>query len=239
MCDETSSTSIATENKILHISNLNQTDYAVTPAEVSKLRDVMLSKPKVLSFRGGEPMMVPYIREVLYWAVDQGLLDKTLVHITTNGTKMTHEWAQLISRIPSVRVMLSIDAVGKLYEYIRFGAKWSDVETAARELSRMPNVNLVIHAVLQNLNILAITNLVDWCKENSYYFQYGVVMTPAIFAPGNLPPGLLNMVDTDFSVPPMDDEVLWANFKQEIKLRDKHRRVSVLDVVPELIPYWE
>lgn len=238
MCDEMSSTSIATENKILNISKINQSDYAVTPDEVSKLRDILLAKPKVLNFRGGEPMMIPYIKEMLRWAVDQGLLDQTLVHITTNGTKMNSEWAQLISRIPSVRVMLSIDAVGELYEYIRFGAKWSEVEAAARTLSQMPNVNLVIHAVLQNLNALAFTKLVDWCKDNRYYFQHGVVMTPDIFNPGNLPSELLTKVSEEFSVTPIDDQALWEKFKQEINIRDKHRNVSILDVIPELRPYW-
>ena len=72
--------------------------------EVEKIKEWVKTKPRLINLRGGEPMMVPEIKEILKWALDNNLLDSTEVHITTNGTKLDSEWLELLQSINKLRV---------------------------------------------------------------------------------------------------------------------------------------
>lgn len=238
MCDEIASSAIATENKKLNISRVKNEDFAVTNEEVSRLRQIILNNPEKINFRGGEPLLIPEIKNLLLWALDQDLLSDTQVHITTNGTKLTPEWLEILHKIPKLRVMLSVDAVGDLYEYMRHGAKWDKVEAHAKILSEIPGIDFLVFGVLQNINVLKFHELEHWCKKNGYYLMVENIADPDIFSIGNFPEKLLDMVNFSKSVKPLNNTELWGKFVKEINTRDKLRKVSILDVIPELEPFW-
>lgn len=250
MCHERNSSSIATENKIIKISKINQSDYDVGEKELDKIKDLILTKPKIINFRGGESLMVPNIKEILKWGLDNNLLDDTVVHITTNGTKLTDEWVTLLTRFKKLRIMLSVDGVGKVNNYIRFGSKWEDVDKAASRLSKLPNVNFVVHATLSSLNVMHFDQLILWCQRNNYFLDYSLLTIPKTFEIGALPPELLDeakrrlaMVDSSVAREILKTLVTVQHigieeFQNEIKLRDNIRKVSILDIIPELGPYW-
>ena len=118
-------------------------------------------------------------------------------------------------------------------------------------MSTIPEVNLFRHATLSNLNILSIGNLVNWCDENNYYFQYDTVIKPDQFNPSNLPYKLLDLARERLSTinNPIAKQIMlishnklndayWNKFKDEITMRDQIRSNSILSVIPELEPYW-
>lgn len=250
MCHEQNSSSIATENKLIKISKINQSDYDVGEGELDKIKDLILTKPKIINFRGGESLMVPNIKEILKWGLDENLFDDTVIHITTNGTKLTDEWVALLTRFKKLRIMLSVDGVGKINDYIRFGSKWADVDEAASKLSRIPNVNFVVHATLSSLNVMHFDQLILWCQRNNYFLDFAILTIPKTFDIGTLPPELLAearrrlaMVDSSIAREILKTLVTVQHigieeFHNEIKLRDNIRKVSILDIIPELGPYW-
>lgn len=250
MCNEQNSSSIATENKSIKISKINQSDYDVGEQEFSRIKDLILSKPKLLNFRGGETLMVPNIKEILKWGLDENLLDDTVVHLTTNGTKLTEEWVSILTRFKKLRIMMSVDGVGATNDYIRFGSRWADVDAAAKRLSSLPNVSFIVHATLSSLNVMNISELIAWCQENNYFLDIAVLTTPSSFSLSVLPSELIDEAkrrlmnnDSDAS-----KEILKTlvnvkylgieRFREEVKMRDDIRKVSILNIIPELGPYW-
>jgi sulfatase maturation enzyme AslB (radical SAM superfamily) len=251
MCFETESSSIYSENKTLKIHQINSKDYAVTSEEITQVKEWIKTQPRLINLRGGEPFIVPEIKRLLKWAIDSKLLANTQVHITTNGTRLDSEWLDILTAIPQLRVMVSIDAVGELNDYIRFGSKWETIEKNVQAISAIPRVELVVHASIQNLNILSIGQLINWCRENNYYLDYQMVTTPCMFSVANLPTELLEQAKTGLSQ--IDHKVahellsvlnyyqpidLWDILQTEINLRDTIRNTSVTEVIPKFKDYW-
>lgn len=248
MCNESDSSAILTENKILKISNYDQKDFTLTDTQLQEIKTLLESKPKMINFRGGEPMMVPQIKKLLEWAVEQNLLTDTSLHLTTNGTQYTDEWHTLLQKFKDVRVMLSVDAVGKLNDYIRHGSTWEDIEYTAKKISSLPNVYFLIHCTIQNLNILFVDELIAWCKQNNYYFDNNFVTSPDIYQINNLPAELLVKAKNKLQLVhkeladaisvPVSDKSKWHQFCHEINVKDQHRKSNILDVIPEFKEYW-
>lgn len=246
MCSEGSSSSILAENKLLKINTSGSRDYSITVKEIQEMKTWMQSKPKMIRLCGGEPMMVAEIKQAIQWGLSNGLLDNTELHITTNATKLDDEWLDILSKIKNLRIMISVDAVGQLNDYIRYGSDWDTIVTNIEKMSQIPNVNLVIHATIQNLNILYIDKLILWCKEHNYYFDYGLIEQPAIYSLSNLPMELIEQAKENLkdnktfltlleNVEPTNS---WEELKKEINMRDAFRKTSIINVIPEFKEYW-
>ena len=250
MCSEIESSSIQSENKVLKIQVIDSADYTVTPGEIEQLQAWIKTKPQVINLRGGEPLIVPEIKRLLKWAIDSKLIDNTLIHITTNATRLTQDWLEILTAIPKLRLMASVDAVGPLNDYIRSGSDWAIIETNIKALSLIPNVELIVHAAVQNLNILAMGELISWCRQHNYYLQYQLVTYPEIFRVSNLPAQLIAQAKTTLGQ--IDSKVarelvtildqpkteLWNELQTEIDFKDALRKTSILDTIPEFRDHW-
>ena len=252
MCDEINSSSMLTENKILKINRINQDEYKITSEQIDKIKEWIKTRPRLIRFRGGETFMTPEIKSILRWALDNYLIDETEIHITTNGTKLDAEWLGILNSIKKLRIMASVDAVGSLNEYIRYGSKWDQMEFNIKTISEIPNINFMIHTTVMNLNILHIDQLIAWCNANNYTLDYGILNRPVYYQVHNFPKILLdraknklietknaerflNILKTNI----VKDSNSWAMFKQEITMRDAIRKNSIFDVLPELKEYWD
>ena len=250
MCVETESSGIHSENKTLKIHQINGTDYKVTPEEITQIEEWIKTQPQLINLRGGEPLVVPEIKRLLKWAIDSKLLDNTQVHITTNATRLDSEWLDILNAIPNLRVMVSVDAVGQLNDYIRFGSDWTTIEENVKAISKIPNVTLLVHAAVQNLNILSFDQLIKWCEEQGYYLGYQIVTYPKIFSVTNLPKELIEQAKTKLSIinSTVAQELvnilhnpqinLWAELQHEINLRDMIRKTSIINTITEFKEYW-
>lgn len=253
MCSELESSSILSENKILKIANANQADYKVTKYEMQQLTNFLYTKPRLINLRGGEPLLVPEIKTILTHAIENNLVNETIMHLTTNGTKFDDEWLHILSQFKDVRIQLSIDGINKTAEYIRYGCNWEQIENNITKIKALPNVNLFIHTTVSNLNLLSIGEVIQWCADHNHHFQFDTVMYPVQFSINNLPPelGLLARQRLSMIEHPAADNLLtlldkiqstytiqWNKFKQEITMRDNHRGNNILDVIPEFKAYW-
>jgi sulfatase maturation enzyme AslB (radical SAM superfamily) len=245
MCNEEESSTYLSENKQLKISVIDQTDYKVTAIEIDRIKEWIATKPKRINFRGGEPMMVAEIKQLLQWAIVNNLLDNTEIYITTNLTKLDDEWEDILRSIKHLKLMVSIDSIGPLSEYIRYGSSWNRVESNVLKVKSITN-NIIVHAVVQNLNILHIDQLIKWCARQQLFLDTEVLLGPAILKLNNLPQTLLDIAReklstvgaTELMSQCVEDMSEWTNFKKEIELRDEVRSTSIFNVLPELKEYW-
>ena len=256
MCHGGSSSAIVSENKILQLIKREQKSYNFEQAEIDSVKEWLLTKPRSINLRGGELFMVPEIKEILQFMVTNNLDKSVNVHITTNGTKFTSEWKELLSTFSNLRIMLSLDSVGKMNDYIRFGSDWNKLEYITNDISSMPNISFIIHATIMNLNILSIDKLISWCDQHNYPFNYDFLQIPPIMQVKNFPQQLIDLAKQNLtnindlnghankilsvlnSLELLNDQIEWQKFKDEINMKDKFRKNNILDVVPELIPYW-
>lgn len=248
MCHEDESSSIYAENKKLNIHIINNDDYKVTVTEVEHIKEWLNTGPKRIIFRGGEPFMSLEIKQILQWALSNNLLDQTEIWITTNITKLDDDWVEILKSIANLKIMLSLDSIGRLSEYIRFGSNWPTVENNIRRLKSITD-NIIVHAVIQNLNILYVDELIVWCNNNNLLLDTEFLLGPEIYRFNNLPQPLLDCAFDKLTAvgavslaslieKNKEDLSKWNEFKQEVSMRDNIRKTSIVDVLPELKEYW-
>ena len=187
MCDEHNSSMILAENQKLAIAVRNQREFAWTETAFENLQQLLNSTPKVVNLRGGETLFNKRILELIEnFPADK--LNRTLLHLTTNGTVWTEQWSKALSKFRSVRMMLSVDAVGSLDEYIRYPTKFAQVEQNIKQIVECKNIKPIIHTTVQNLNIMHIGQIIKWAKNMNIHLMLDLLVRPDYLEITNLPP---------------------------------------------------
>jgi MoaA/NifB/PqqE/SkfB family radical SAM enzyme len=89
----------------------------------SRLPDI-----KQFDFYGGEPFMSKKMWELLKTAEDTGVAHDIELHYNTNGTHFPLEEMQAWRSFREINVSFSIDGIGDQFEYMRYPAKWAEVD---------------------------------------------------------------------------------------------------------------
>lgn len=244
MCDEYNSSAILAENRRLGINVLEQRDIAWRDLAFENLKALLDQKPAVVNIRGGEPFYNKKLLELVQSIPDQDAQAMCL-HITTNATVWNSEWQQALQRFRLIRFMFSIDAVGSVYEYIRYPASWEQVSNNVRAMVLEPNVKPMIHTVVSNLNVGNLGDLIDWAMSNNIYLELDSLIDPPYLQIQNLPESyqltVINRLDQwltqnypdhiitvlqryrEIILQSQFDSELWNRFQQEIGRRDQIR----------------
>jgi MoaA/NifB/PqqE/SkfB family radical SAM enzyme len=250
MCNDHQSSAILAENIQLGINRFDQRDFSWNETGFQNLRALVDSGTRVLNIRGGEPFYNKPLLDLIENLPEEKCA-RIMLHITTNATQWNDRWANAIKKFKLVRLMYSIDAVGDLYEYMRYPATWSVTESNVEQMSQLSNVRSMIHCVVQNLNCMSLRPLIEWAQEKNIYLQLEQLHHPSWLAMTNLPNTLkqqaINELETILSrdlenylkiflemsrsqlvnsfAKPNDTE-LWNLFQSQIGLRDQHRNNS-------------
>lgn len=244
MCNEESSSAFLAENKLLRINQIKQKDIKWDKQAFANLESLVLQHPKILTIRGGEPFYIKALYELLN-NIPNHMAKSMVIHVTTNCTVWNTKWQKVLSKFRLVRLMFSIDAVDKLYEYIRYPADWNTVQKNIQLMRSMPNAQCLVHCVLQNLNVSAVGDLISWCNEQSIWLNLDVIKRPSYLQPNNLPPAQIDLAvvhlkkvltqdlaphirkEIENSLQQMQsstfDEASWHDFEKNISLRDQIR----------------
>lgn len=161
-----------------------------------------LSQIRRLMFTGGEPTVIPEVREIIQSIVDRQL-DQIQLLITSNGSFEDEFWMRLTEKIKNIHWTISIDAVGDVAGIVRHGTNWTVVNRNAQWLAKNSN-SLDINTVVTNLNIFQLDKIFKFGKElqeNSKLpngkhgdlgcrHQFFICTKPYHLAVDNLPPHL-------------------------------------------------
>jgi molybdenum cofactor biosynthesis enzyme MoaA len=256
MCQEQESSSILAENVRLGINILNQQDLKWNEAAHAHAKKIVQSRPRVLNIRGGEPFYNKDLLNLVRDIPDQQAR-QMMLHITTNATIWNKEWQEALARFRSVRMMFSVDATDDLYEYMRFPGSWADTSSNIQQIIKLPNVNGMIHCVVQNLNIARLQSVIDWSIQCGIQLEFDLLWKPAYLKIVNLPRGLKQqaissvqgLLSNDYPTPiidflskcntillesqQQDNTQLWQEFKKQIEPRDHLRGNSYTDFLKD------
>lgn len=189
-----------------------------------------LSSLKKLHLNGGEPLLNDDQLDLLIKLDNLGVLSNMYISYNTNGTcRPSDRLIELWSKAPLVTLFFSIDAVGDAFEYVRWPAKWNEVEQNIVWMKQnLPsNVRFAFNVTVGSYNLLEIvdvykwffSNLVhngnsdqsdfNWQPSNDYDVKYlpERIKLQAIESLHNIP-GLLNYVQSMLATP-IDDSWIY------------------------------
>lgn len=154
----------------------------------------LLPQIKYLTLTGGEPFVSKNILNIIKLAATSGYAENIVLRIFSNLTLLPSDLASLFQPFKRVELFLSIDAVGEIYEKIRYPAKWSHVSNNVKKLKslQLGNVFLNIHAVIMAENWLNLPNLIEFYNNdldviNSILPVFVEISWPSFLHPGVLP----------------------------------------------------
>ena len=97
------------------------TDYSMDMIEIDSL-DANCS----VYFQGGEPTIMPEVREFMLQCIAKNKTDFFLT-FCTNGVKFTKEFLELVGHFSNINFSFSIDGYDRINDYWRSGSKWNKV----------------------------------------------------------------------------------------------------------------
>jgi radical SAM protein with 4Fe4S-binding SPASM domain len=131
---------------------------------LENLKQIDLTNIRTINFKGGEPCLNSETVAVLKHIDQQGLLGNITVYITTNGTYITDEILSLLSKSKHVEFLISVDGIGELFNYIRYGdAKFDNIEPVIAKVNALNNsVNIRMSCSFMNYNAFNLIEVRDW-----------------------------------------------------------------------------
>ena len=125
-----------------------------------------LSSLRRLMFTGGEPTIIPEVRDIIQHVMDGEYPDLQIM-ITSNGSFADDFWRDLTSEHHNLHWTISLDAVGEAAGVIRHGTDWKRVSDNVQWLARHSR-SLDINTVVTNLNVLQLKPLLEFVRGQQF-----------------------------------------------------------------------
>lgn len=130
-----------------------------------------------LGLVGGEPLYDSAVLELLSNLLSAGN-DRCLVSIVTNGSvHLNQTQIDLLSKFKNLNICVSIDGIGSVFEYLRWPASWSSLESNINQYRNLTK-DISVSYTISSINCLYHEETVDWFKKQNLNFNYNFVKFP-------------------------------------------------------------
>lgn len=147
---------------------------------------------KRINFTGGEPLLIKENFDILEYLIKQDRTDIQLL-ITTNASVINTNMIRLFNQFKDVHWTISLDGIGSVAEYIRYGTIWPTVDRNVRKILNLRQ-SVSINCTVSAYSILDLSNLVKYYSDlkqeyndQPFEIMFSVVQFPARLAPTALP----------------------------------------------------
>jgi len=146
-----------------------------------KETDIDYENAVSINIVGGEPFLEKKTKEVFENLINNNNTD-CFVSITTNGsiTPDPH-YIELMRTFPKLSICMSIDGVGKVFDYMRYPLKW-DVVSRNVDLFKSIAKYVSVSYTESNVNRIYRDETLQWFRDNDLPFIDNQVEYPAHFA---------------------------------------------------------
>ena len=247
MCSPTYSTlwnDIVTKNEDL--SNYHHTVVQPLINVDEVFSNVNLEKLKKIKYLGGEPFITPEIKKLFEYLEHKNIIQNIEFECNTNCTLFPDKWLKYLDKFRKVTIELSLDGIGSINDYVRFGKKWSDIEPNIfkwSKHSKQSNVSLNIFSTVQAYNLHDMKNvklLADSLKIKHYS---SLLVVPNFLSVHVLPKKYLDEIKDDYNQKYYSsihtNDSLFEEFKNYTSKMDNATRLFLKDVNLALYTYME
>jgi hypothetical protein len=269
MCGSWGSTAWFKEEKLLNEINLNFNRSIVSSPTIidgnywNDKKEVFKNIERI-DFKGGEPLMQEGMYIFLEYLVKWGYAKNITVAYTTNGTQTPDRLKELWPKFKKIKIIISVEGTGDLYEYIRGGNVQTidELENNIYWYDKFTNVSGSFNIAIQIYNIFDLNNILEWFEalktsdrwhKNPNSFKFDCLVTQPKYLDINIMPielkheALHKLNEKDYKslssikstlLNENTDEKNWNLFIDFTKSLDKMRNTDVTKVVTELSRYF-
>jgi len=131
---------------------------------IANLKELDLSNLRTINFKGGEPLLNSETIAILEYLDEQSILGNVSVTLSSNGTYINDKIIALFKKCKKIYFNLSVDGIGDLFNYIRYGdAKFEDIEpTIALLNDNIHDITINCGVAVMNYNIFNLLEIKNW-----------------------------------------------------------------------------
>ncbi len=137
-----------------------------------------VDETRAFYFAGGEPLINPFVKKVIDNLIERKVAHKIELEFSSNLTVFSEELFEKLNNFDSVKLFISVDGVGQVYEYIRYPGKWKIIEHNLKKIIRIPTFSSHITTTVQNYNALSITDLLTFAESLDIPVTLNMVYIP-------------------------------------------------------------
>ncbi len=167
MCDSYNSTSwLADEKKLYGQAQCNQKKIF----DINNLDRDSLRNLEWLKLAGGEVFLMPEHKQLLTYLVEHNISQNIELVYVTNNTVSAQPFTDLWKHFKKIRLILSVDGVGAVNEYIRHPVAWETNNQIIDEFKAMQEnlkISLEVNSVVSVLNVFHLLELDQWWRNKS------------------------------------------------------------------------
>lgn len=128
-----------------------------------------------IHFAGGEPLIVPSMAKFLQKCIDSGNASNIILTYNTNLSILPEKVLQLWKHFKGVKILASIDAVGDLNHYIRYPAKWDQIDKNLKFIDEHHEEYKILECMfsttVQVLNILHLPEIYRYLQQFKFILK--------------------------------------------------------------------
>ena len=132
-----------------------------------------VSTLEVVHFAGGEPLISPRMLQILEMAISDGYSKKMTLSYNTNLASVPDKIWDLWKQFKKVKLLVSIDGIGKLNEYIRLGSDWDqlvrNLEKVETFCAEYPQTEVIFCTTVQACNVLEIDQFFPFLQKFKHF----------------------------------------------------------------------
>ena len=185
MCSEYSSSVIQTHKKKLGMLSIDFQDPETKFQKVWQTlkHDILKSynyhDSVSITILGGEPLYNKQVLEFLQELTNLKLSNRTKLEFHTNATQCNKNIMSILDlkNWKYICMFLSIDAIGRKAEWLRYGTDWKKLESNISQLTEISNYKEA-HCILSVLNIGDLPNLKNFCDQNKINLKISALYQP-------------------------------------------------------------
>ena len=118
---------------------------------------------KYMTIEGGEPLLIKKNYEILSYIIEKGKPEEITLDCSTNLTILPQKILDMWRRFKLVEVHVSLDAYGKLNDYIRHPSRFAVIDKNFKRLSdSLDNTELSVQTTISVYNIFHFPDLIHW-----------------------------------------------------------------------------
>jgi len=221
----------------------------------TKLQTLDLANLRELRMWGGEPFLTLTHKQILQHLVEHTDVSQIKLMYNTNGTqRIDQSTRELIEKFKFARISFSIDGIGEKFDYLRYPARWQEVEENLfwwqKNLPHNSMLSLTVTASI--LNVLSLNDVYNWHKQNFSKSVFGddieiyTHQAFGIYGLESMPDAMIKhfQSQTNYCQPWLQQSHILGTQKhnltkvlEEIRKNDHRRNSNIADVFPTVAQF--
>jgi sulfatase maturation enzyme AslB (radical SAM superfamily) len=148
-----------------------------------------LTNLRRLKIQGGEPFLSKKFKPLIETIANNPSMEELFV--ITNSTFFPETYIPIMAKFKKIDILLSIDGIGQVNDYLRVGSSWKRVSSTAEKWSVLqqanPNFKVEVNFTLSSLNIHNYILVKEWAKSLNFNCNLNVLHFPEVLSINSLP----------------------------------------------------